>query len=252
MEVPDCARRPSLAATARPGEGQEGHLPGGHPKHLSHFGQEASPDWALERKVTERPAHGDTIWSPPCPGHAGLVRSESAPPCSELPTWCRAGGQDSGLSKSLQDCTFTKRCHHSFWPCWVFVLERNVLLRNRLVLSPLCSGPNSPILEQCPGDRWGNAGGEAACQQLARPPAHGEARRPRNQPWFVLAGDPCPTVKCPLAHKACVLDMVPGGRTSKDRLLNTVVRAERQGLVFTLWKLVLVFGFEVMFLQGPW
>lgn len=158
MEVPDCACRPSLAATAGPGEGQEGHLPGGHPKHLTHFGQEASPDWALERKVTERPAHGDTIWSPPCPGHAGLVRSESAPPCSELPTWCRAGGQDSGLSKSLQDCTFTKRCHHSFWPCWVFVLERNVLLRNRLVLFPLCSGPNSPILEQCPGDRWGMPG----------------------------------------------------------------------------------------------
>ena len=202
--------------------------------------------------MTERPAHGDTIWSPPCPGHAGLVRSESAPPCSELPTWCRAGGQDSGLSKSLQDCTFTKRCHHSFWPCWVFVLERNVLLRNRLVLSPLCSGPNSPILEQCPGDRWGNAGGEAACQQLARPPAHGEARRPRNQPWFVLAGDPCPTVKCPLAHKACVLDTVPGCSISKVRLLNTAVGAEQQGLVFTLWKLVLVFGFEVMFLQGPW
>ncbi|XDA90673.1 hypothetical protein R6Z07F_020279 [Ovis aries] len=51
------------------------------PKHLTPFGQEACPDWALERKVTERPAHGDTIRSPPCPGHARLVQSESAPPC---------------------------------------------------------------------------------------------------------------------------------------------------------------------------
>lgn len=41
---------------------------------------------------------------------------------------------------------------------------------------------------------------------------------------------------CPLAHKACVLDAVPGCLTSKDRLLNIPVRAERQGLVFTLWK----------------
>ena len=41
---------------------------------------------------------------------------------------------------------------------------------------------------------------------------------------------------CPLAHRACVLDAVPGRLTSKDRLLNTPVRAERQGLVLALWK----------------
>ena len=64
-----------------------------------------------------------------------------------------------------------------------------------------------------------------------------EAHRPRNRQQSVLAGDPCPAVKCPLAHKACVLDTVPGCLTCKDRLLNTAVRAERQGLVFTLWKL---------------
>ncbi|KAI4554667.1 hypothetical protein MJG53_019966 [Ovis ammon polii x Ovis aries] len=116
------------------------------PKHLTPFGQEACPDWALERKVTERPAHGDTIRSPPCPGHARLVQSESAPPCV----------------------------------------------------------------------------------------------------------DPCPAVKCTLAHTACVLDMVPGCSVSRVRLLDTAVGAEQQGLVFSLWKLVLVFGFQVMFLQGPW
>ena len=63
-----------------------------------------------------------------------------------------------------------------------------------------------------------------------------DARRPRNRLWFVLAGDPCPFLMCPLAHKACVLDAVPGCLTSKDRLLNIPVRAERQGLVFPLWK----------------
>ena len=34
-----------------------------------------------------------------------------------------------------------------------------------------------------------------------------------------------------------MLDTVSGSLTSKDRLLNTPLRAERQGLVFTLWKL---------------
>ena len=62
------------------------------------------------------------------------------------------------------------------------------------------------------------------------------AHRPRNKPWFVLAGDPYPAVKCPLAHKMCVLNTVPGHSASKDRLLNTPVRAEWQGLVFTLGK----------------
>ena len=86
------------------------------PKHLTRFGQEACPDWALERKVTERPAHGDTIPSPPRPGHARLVQSELAPPCGELPTWCGAGGRDSGLSKSLQDFTLQKDVTTRFGP----------------------------------------------------------------------------------------------------------------------------------------
>ena len=34
-----------------------------------------------------------------------------------------------------------------------------------------------------------------------------------------------------------MLDTVPGSLTSKDRLLDTPLRAEQQGLVFTLWKL---------------
>ena len=46
--------------------------------------------------------------------------------------------------------------------------------------------------------------------------------------------------------------MVPGCSVSRVRLLNTAVGAEQQGLAFSLWKLVLVFGFKVMFLQGPW
>ena len=68
------------------------------------FGQEACPNWALERKVTEKPAHGDTIQSPLCPGCAHLVQSEWAPP-----TWCGARGRTplmrccSGLSESLWD-----------------------------------------------------------------------------------------------------------------------------------------------------
>ena len=138
------------------------------PKHLTRFGQEACPDWALERKVTERPAHGDTIPSPPRPGHARLVQSELAPPCGELPTWCGAGGRDSGLSKSLQDFTFTKRCHHSFWPCWVWVLERNVLLGNWLVFFPLCSGPNC-LFWNSVQRVMGEPGGWAERRQAERP-----------------------------------------------------------------------------------
>ena len=65
------------------------------PEHLIPFGQEACPDWALKWKVTEKPAHGDTIQLPSCPGCARLVWSESAPPWGALPTWCGAQGQDS-------------------------------------------------------------------------------------------------------------------------------------------------------------
>ena len=52
------------------------------------------------------------------------------------------------------------------------------------------------------------------------------AGREAHRPLFILARDPCPTVKCPLALKACVLDAVPGRLTPKERLLNTAVRAE--------------------------
>ena len=53
-----------------------------------------------------------------------------------------------------------------------------------------------------------------------------DAHRPRNRLWFVLASDPCSFLMCPLAHRACVLDAVPGCLTSKDRFLNIPVRAE--------------------------
>ena len=79
-----------------------------------------------------------------------------------------------------------------------------------------------------------------------------DARRPRNRLWFVLAGEPCPFLMCPLAHKACVLDAVPGRLTSKDRFLNTPVRAGDKGWCSPCGNLVLVFGFGVMCLQGPW
>ncbi|CAI9181351.1 unnamed protein product [Rangifer tarandus platyrhynchus] len=62
-------------------------------QHLILFGQEACPDWALERKVTERPEHADTMQSPLRSGLAHLVLSESA--CAVVPTWCGAGGRDS-------------------------------------------------------------------------------------------------------------------------------------------------------------
>ena len=79
------------------------------PEHLIPFGQEACLDWALKWKVTERPAHGDTVQSPSCPGCAHLVWSELAPPWGVLPTWCKAGAGTplmwccSGLSESMQE-----------------------------------------------------------------------------------------------------------------------------------------------------
>ena len=56
------------------------------PEHLIPFGQEACPDWVPKRKVTKRPAHGDTVQSPLLPGRAHLVLSQSAPPWGVLPT----------------------------------------------------------------------------------------------------------------------------------------------------------------------
>ncbi|KAJ1369144.1 hypothetical protein KIN20_030546 [Parelaphostrongylus tenuis] len=64
-------------------------------EHLIPFGQETCPGWALERKVTKRPAHGDTVQSPLRPGHARLVPSELAPPLGVLPAWCRLGVWDT-------------------------------------------------------------------------------------------------------------------------------------------------------------
>ena len=78
-------------------------------EHLIPFGQETCPGWALERKVTKRPAHGDTVQSTLRPGHARLVPSELGPPW----VFCQLGaGWGSGihlvrccseLSASLQD-----------------------------------------------------------------------------------------------------------------------------------------------------
>ena len=68
------------------------------------------------------------------------------------------------------------------------------------------------MLEQCPvGDRGRPGAGLSISRQ--------EACKPRNRPWFVLACDNFPTVKCSLALKLCVLEAVPGRVTSKDRLL---------------------------------
>ena len=52
------------------------------PQHLIPFGQEACPDWAFKRKVTKRPAHGNTMQSAPRSGLAYLVVSELALHCS--------------------------------------------------------------------------------------------------------------------------------------------------------------------------
>ena len=51
-------------------------------QHLIPFGQEACPDWAFERKVTKRPAHGNTMKSAPHCGLAHLVVSQLARHCS--------------------------------------------------------------------------------------------------------------------------------------------------------------------------
>ena len=48
------------------------------------------------------------------------------------------------------------------------------------------------------------AGGWADHEQPARSLAGGEAHRPSNTLRCVLADDPCPALKCPLAHKVCV------------------------------------------------
>ena len=75
------------------------------------------------------------------------------------------------------------------------------------------------MLEQCVG---GDGGRPGAGLSISRQ----RGLQARNRPWFVLACDTCPTVKCSLALKLCVLEAVPGRLTSKDRFLNTSVRAE--------------------------
>ena len=88
------------------------------PEHLIPFGQEAYPDWALERNVTKRPARCDTVQSLLCPECACLVRPESAPPWGVLPTWWGFGVWDSPHAVLLWTqrvsgtLIFMKRWHH--------------------------------------------------------------------------------------------------------------------------------------------
>ena len=65
-----------------PGRGRKDIFQVDIPQHLIPFGQEACPDWAFERKVTKRPAHGNTMKSAPHSGLAHLVVSELARHCS--------------------------------------------------------------------------------------------------------------------------------------------------------------------------
>lgn len=92
----------------------------------------------------------------------------------------------------------------------------------------------------------GNPGGWAERRQAERPTGPETGSSLSLQVTLVL-------LKHPLAHKACVLDTVPGSLTSKDRLLDTTSegRATRAG-VSPCGNFVLVFGFGVMCFQGPW
>ena len=65
-----------------PGRGRKDIFQVDIPQHLIPFGQEACPDWAFERKVTKRPAHGNTMKSAPHCGLAHLVVSQLARHCS--------------------------------------------------------------------------------------------------------------------------------------------------------------------------
>ena len=65
-----------------PGRGRKDIFQVDIAQHLIPFGLEACPDWAFERKVTKRPAHGNTIQSAPRSGVAHLVVSELALHCS--------------------------------------------------------------------------------------------------------------------------------------------------------------------------
>ena len=65
-----------------PGRGRKDIFQVDIAQHLIPFGQEACPDWAFERKVTKRPAQGNTMQSAPHSGLAHLVVSELALHCS--------------------------------------------------------------------------------------------------------------------------------------------------------------------------
>lgn len=104
-------------------------------EHLIPFGQEACPDWVLKRKVTKRPAHGDTSQLPPGPGRCLNWFSLNRPhPGVHCPL-----GMGSGARTSLMPCCsglmslqgfdlYENMMSPSFWPCWVWAVERNVLL----------------------------------------------------------------------------------------------------------------------------
>ena len=121
--------------------------------------------------------------SPLLSGLTHLVLSELAPHCGahlvrgqgqRLPSHNAAldSARDSGT------LTFMKWWHcHLLWPCWVWVVERNVLLRNLSVFFPLCSGPNSLMLEQCPGGDGGRLGAMLCI---------GRQRGPQAQKWAVM------------------------------------------------------------------
>ena len=65
-----------------PGRGRKDIFQEDIPQHLIPFGQQACSDWAFKRKVTKRPAHGNTMQSAPRSGLAHLVVSELALHCS--------------------------------------------------------------------------------------------------------------------------------------------------------------------------
>ena len=74
------ARQPPLAVAAHPRRQQGGDtFQVDISEHLILFGQEACPDWTLERKATKRPAHADTMQLLPRSGLAHLILSDSAP-----------------------------------------------------------------------------------------------------------------------------------------------------------------------------
>ena len=77
------------------------------PEHLIPFEEEACPGWALERKVTKRPAHSDTVQSPLCPGHGSGLNQPHPGMCCKLGAGWGAGTPlvwcCSGLNMSLQD-----------------------------------------------------------------------------------------------------------------------------------------------------